>query len=179
MCSFVSPIAQRDSPRTGGFFHVWCLPGVWLIPVVVLLGIDFATNARGDAKGFSTLAGFAGWWLAAELPNRHGDAEAALALCGGGMIVMGLVGLFQDLLGVPRKIVLVYIAVPVGSFICLHILPRLFGNVGGPLVHLQLLLLHFCGALYVLSVGSCVVYVLLFIGRKFTSGTVLPRRQGG
>jgi hypothetical protein len=156
---------------TGRWFHVWCLPVLWLVPVAGLWCVVVLRNQHGDANLLAALASLPGLWLIELIPQRRGNLPDALGACIGGMLPMSVVGLFQDLLHVPRRIVLVYIALPIVSFGGLHILWGLFPNAGESIVYLQLFLFHSCMGLYLLSVGSCIVYFLRFVCRAFARVT--------
>lgn len=159
------------------WFHLWCLPVIWLLAVSLLWGIAM-TGAHADAGMLAAVASLAGQWLAYLHPEWHRGLAAALASCVGGMLVMGSVGLFQDLLRVPKQIVLIYFVTAPVLFIFFTMLLGV-PHEGGLLVLFEWFLVHFCGGLYVLSVGSCLMYLLLSVRRKLaTCRSGLSRRQG-
>lgn len=81
---------------------------------------------------------------------------------------MAVVGGLQDLLRVPRRIIVLYAAVPLVSFMC-HLLLGLTRGELAVLAYVQWLLLHFSGAIYVIPPLSCVVYLVLLVARKLAS----------
>jgi len=150
------------------WFHLWCLPVLWMIPLASFLAIVWLCNLRGDAAMASAIAALPGLWLTGMFGLHPSEIVAVSTDCVGGVLVMGVVGLFQDMLHVPKRIVILYVAVPLVSFTCLHVLQG--ASIGERVftTYLQLLLVHFCAGLYILAGLSCVVYLFLFVGRKLT-----------
>ncbi len=149
-----------------GCFHVWCLPAVWLIPVGILWGISSVMSLRGDANTAATIAGIGGLWLADALGGHHGILPNGVAVCIGAVLSMAVVGLLQDLLRVPRRIIVLYDAVPLVSFTCLHVLLGRSVGEREVLTYVRWLLLHFSGALYVIPPLSCTLYLVFLVARK-------------
>jgi hypothetical protein len=81
---------------------------------------------------------------------------------------MAVVGGLQDLLRVPRRIIVLYAAVALVSFAC-HLLLGLPRGELAVLAYVMWLLLHFSGAIYVIPPLSCVVYLVLLGASKIKS----------
>jgi len=160
------------SGNSGRWFHLWCLPTLWVVPVCSLWVIVWLNNLCGDATGDLLIAGFVGLWLAEVLGHVLGPHTSAIvavfAQCIGGVLVMGMVGLFQDFLHVPKRIVVLYVITPLLTFTGLAILQ---GYLDAREFLVRLLLLHFCLALYAISLSSCVLYLILYVGRKLMRRT--------
>jgi hypothetical protein len=151
------------------WFHVWCLPTVWVIPIGILWCNAWCQGLYGDATGDILVAGFAGLWLAELLGQLLGlhkhipQIVCVLAQCFGGMLAMGMVGAFQDFIHVPRRIVWFYLIAPLLTFVGLAILQ---GYLDEQRFLLRLFLLHFCIDLYAVSLLSCPLYLTLYARRK-------------
>ncbi len=140
-------------------FHLWLLPSAWLVAIIGLWCNIWLRDLHGDRTMPVLIAGFAGLWLG----EFFGLLPFPFVQCLGGVLVMGAVGLFQDFLGVPKRIVIFYAIVPIVSFSGLAILQ---GTIGNPKFLFELVLLHFCIDLYAIAFLSCIVYLLLHIGRR-------------
>jgi hypothetical protein len=161
------PPAQSGSVMR--LFHFWCLPVLWWAPVLVLWFIVWVTNQHGDSNMVLLFAGFPGIWLAGLIsPSLSGVSMFldALAQCFGGLLVMGMIGLFQDMLHVPKRIVVFYVMAALVSFTSLHILLGMRASDLKLSGYLQLMLMDFCIGLYIFAPASCIVYLFPFIGRK-------------
>ena len=162
MCSSAPATVKPHAPVR--WFHVWCLPIMWLAPVAFLITTISARRLNGESAWFAvTIVSTPGLWLS----NQLGSHMGTLAACIGNVVLLALIGLFQDILHVPKRILIVYLVVPMISFICVHILGGAFLLTPAPLAYLQLMLLHFCGGLYVFSLASCFIYLLVLVKNLF------------
>ncbi len=145
------------------WFHAYWLPSMWLAAILVLWCNAWLGNWHGDRMLYVFIAGLAGLWADMLLPPTTPSFLWFVMQCIGGVPVMALLGVFQDALHVPRRVVLLYLMAPCLSFIGLAILQ---GGFDAPEFLVRLFLVHFCIDLYIVSLGSCALYLILFVGRK-------------
>jgi hypothetical protein len=156
--------------RPARWFHLWCLPALWLAAMGFLWADMVIRNLHGESSTSVVIAGIAGLWLTDLCGLAPGLALTLLSQGVGGVMVLALVGFFQDLLGVPRKIVVLYLSTAIVSFASFVVL--MFGRIdaGGPLPNLlayvHWFVMIFCIGLYALAGLSCVIYLVLFLGCK-------------
>jgi hypothetical protein len=111
--------------------------------------------------------------LSLGLPWSSSNLVAAVAACVIGMGVMGMVGLFQDLLRVPRprRIAAVYLIAVLASSLLMPYILWLVGISGLLTVMVPTLvamLVVFCNLVFVFGIGSVVVYTLVaMVSRAF------------
>ena len=99
-------------------------------------------------------------------PWSSSNVVAAIATCVIGMGAMGMVGLFQDLLHVPRprRTAAVYLIAVLASFLLMPYILWLVGISGLWMVMvttLAAMLVVFCNLVFVFGIGSVVVYTLV------------------
>ena len=144
-----APIADKRRGRPVGRFHVWCLPLLWSMGVG---GLWCLLWGQGDAGMAALLAGIAGLW--ANFLLRAEGVIFVIVQLTGGAVVMGLVGLAQDLLGVRKWVYPVYF---VTAIVYLGYSTVAHGIWDVRLGLVVQFLFYFCFGLYVVSVVSCMI----------------------
>jgi hypothetical protein len=148
---------------------------MWVLPVATVWSM---TILESDAN-FGIVIAFAEWpvlWLvdpfmrSLESPWRSSNLVAAIATCIIGIGVMGVMGLFQDLLHIPgpRRIVAVYLIALLASFLFIPYIFWLFsisGLLAVMLTALAAILVVFCNLVFVFGLGSIVAYIPVAIIR--------------
>jgi tellurite resistance protein TehA-like permease len=131
---------------------MWLLPAIWLICIIAL---DVSLlGMTGDRRMVIVIAGFAGLWLTSLSGHASPPIVDSVLLGTGGVLVMALVGFFQDALRVPRRVCLFYPTMAVAALIVLAGIDDLLGPN---------LFVYMCMSLYLVSTASCLVCV----GRSF------------
>jgi hypothetical protein len=175
-----APTEHAVMSRAPGWFYVWCLPILWTFPVATLWSM---TILESDPH-FGIVIALAEWpvlWLVDPFllslgsPWSSSNVVAAVATCVIGTGAMGMVGLVQDLLQVPRprRTAAVYLIAVLASFLLMPYILWLVGVSGLLAVMLPILvaiLVVFSNLVFVFGIGSVVVYALLaIVSRAFWS----------
>ena len=140
--------------RRTTWFHVWCLPLIWLAAVSILYWLLWN---KGEAGMLILYAGIAGTWALEMFPF------IPFAQLFGGVLVMGLLGLFQDLLRVRWWVCLAYFAgtVVTQAYYSLHHMEPTRAEITSVVFFLDIL----CNNLYFIAPASCVIAALVHIVR--------------
>jgi len=130
------------------WFHLWCLPAMWLVTTATLWCIVWLQGLHGERTWIAALAG----WAELCLVLRLGLPFPAVTQWIVGVLLLGAIGLFQDRLHVSKRIVILYVAAPLASSLFLAIqqeafdIRKLFGSW---------FLVHFAVDLHILAALSC------------------------
>jgi hypothetical protein len=140
------------------WFHVWCLPLIWALPVSILYCLLWNKGEAGMAAMF---AGAAGLW-APGLLHAEGIAFVIVQLAAGA-IVMACVGFLQDLLRLRWWIYLLYGVGTVAAWY--HQTLTHSEPTRTEITSVVFFLCLFCFTLYFIAPASCVVGALVHVVR--------------
>jgi hypothetical protein len=156
---------------------------LWVFPVATVWSAAVFSHQPGDSNGVViAMAVFPVLWLVESfiqvfgLPRISGEVVQAVVVCISGIVVLGVVGVFQDLLRVPRPrwIVAVYLIATLASFLLIPCIAWIFGPVvGGVLpgiLGLLFMLVALPNIVCLFGIGSIVVYTLAAMTRGVRKG---------
>lgn len=135
-------------------FHIFVLPSLWLVDIVLLAVAYWDTE--GELAPF--FVGWVGGWLAL-IGGSTGSYILALVFnCIGGVLMMALIGFFQDVLRVPKWVCVFYLVGAVVVAVYLSGVAHIFGRT---------ILVSFGINIYVVSFLTCAIALGWRIGRKW------------
>ncbi len=130
-------------------FHVFVLPALWLVDIVWLTIIFWGT----EGSYAPLILGCVGFWLGFIGASTGSDILALVFNCIGGVLVMALIGFFQDVFRIPKWVVALYPALAVVVLLYAAIYGT--GDHGSYGEYVRGVVVCLCPSIYVVSFLSC------------------------